>query len=124
MKAKGCVKWPFLTHLLQAVSSDVRGASVVPHTWGMSHYFFVRVTPHPQQFWRAFKLKFSDWRIHAWRYNANLCLVDSTGPWFRSVHDAVGWISDTMGRPGIKGLLLLESMKYLSYQESVRLSDE
>jgi len=106
-------EWPLLTCVLREVSSDVQKASV-DKLWVTSRYF-IRVEPYPFEFWRIFKLKFPDWIVHAKRYKFNP--PSRYTPVFYSVLDLVSWLSDTMKRPGIKGLLLLECTKCLSYQD-------
>lgn len=100
--------WPFLTRLLREVSDDVQKA-LVARVWTSEYY--IKVEPHPCEFWEVFKLKFPDWIVCVKQYKV------STFPYctllFYTVEDLVGWLLDTIGRPEVRGLLLLECMKYL-----------
>lgn len=107
---QSCVKWPFLTRVLQSISQDVQAASV-DILWGwIPPRYCIRVRPYSYEFWRIFKLKFPDWIVHAKRYNLDHFSLYT--PRFYSVVDLIAWLSDTIGRPGVKGLLLLEHAKY------------
>ena len=106
--------WPFLTSVLRSVSCDVQSASV-DDVWGwIPSRYYIKVEPHSREFWKLFKLKFPDWIVYAKRFEVDLFAPYT--PWFYSVTDLVSWLSDTMKRPEIRNLLLLECTKYLAYQ--------
>ena len=109
MQAKSCVKWPLLTYVLQSVNQDVQTASInVLWGWDPPRYY-VKVEPYSREFWRIFKLKFPDWFVHAKRYRIDHFSLYT--PRFYSVADLIAWLSDTIRRPGVRGLLLLECAK-------------
>jgi len=110
MRAEDCVKWPFLTQVLRLISQDVQAASV-DTVWGWDPpRYCIRVKPYSYEFWKIFKLKFPDWIAHAKRHNLDRFSLST--PRFYSVSDLIAWLSDTIRRPRIKGLLLLECAKY------------
>ncbi len=110
MQTKGCVKWPLLTCVLQSINQDVQTASIdVLWGWDPPRYY-IRVRPYSYEFWRVFKLKFPDWLVHAKRYEIDHFTLYA--PRFFSVVELVSWLSDTIRRPGVRGLLLLECAKY------------
>ena len=111
MQTKGYVKWPLLTCVLQSVNRDVQTASIdVLWGWDPPRYY-VKVEPYSHEFWRIFKLKFPDWIVHAKRYRFDHFFSLYT-PRFYSVSDLIAWLSDTIRRPGVRSLLLLECAKY------------
>jgi len=101
--------WPFLTSVLRSVSYGVQSASV-DKLWIPSRYY-IKVEPYPHKFWEVFKLKFPDWIVCARQYKISTFSYCTL--LFYMVGDLVSWLSDTMKRPGIRNLLLLECMKYL-----------
>jgi len=111
MWSKDCVKCPLLTRVLRLVSQDVQTASIdVLWDWNPPRYY-IKVEPYSLEFWKLFKLKFPNWLDYAKRYKFDhYFFLDA--PRFYTVPDLVAWLLDTIGRPGIRGLLLLECAKY------------
>jgi len=117
---QNCVKWPFLTRVLQSISQDVQAASVDIVGGGFLPRYCIRVRPYPYEFWGILKLKFPDWLVNAMRYKIDFDCFSLSIPWFYSVSDLITWLLDTIRQPGIKNLLLLECTKYLPYQDVER----
>jgi len=111
MRTSGCVKCPLLTCVLRSVNQDVRVASIdVLWDWYPPRYY-IKVEPYSHEFWKLFKLRFPDWLAYAKRYKFDH-YFSLYAPRFYTVPDLIAWVSDTIGRPGIRGLLLLECAKY------------